>query len=285
MNIPTIAVLGSVIASLVAVPAAPALLADPTGAVTALTGEPANGTPHTVEMTRSPDGFHHTVETGQGAATLTGEADRFTMELDRPTATVTVRSSPDSRVQRIVSGPDTLTINRSGGRVVERCETVAGVLTSERHRGTTATSFSGTDRAAVRSRCQVLTHRLEDGASTLAQVAADVGLIDPDLSVTEVDAAMESITLANTGPVRATLDGWTLEDAAGTTYTFTDLSLASGEQVTVYSGDAGNTTVCDPSGGPHHERCWGDQQVWNDGGDTAILRDGDGSEITTHTYP
>lgn len=285
MELSTVAVVGSVIAALVSVPAAPVLFQNVDGAVATLTGNAAADTPHTVTSRRSPDGFRETVRTAQGTATFDGTSTRFTMTLESALFTVTAVSSPTARSQRIVAGPATLVVNRTTGRTVRSCETTDGILTARRENGAVERRFSGVNRSRVRATCQRLRDRLQQGVATLTQTAADLDLITGEVDVTTIDADTEVVVLANTGPVTADLDGWTLRDEAGTTYTFDALELGPGERVRVYSGDAGNATTCSPSDTPPYERCWTTSSVWNGGSDTAILRSDDGSEMARYSYP
>jgi len=70
---------------------------------------------------------------------------------------------------------------------------------------------------------------------------------------------------------------WTLRDLANNAYTFPSLTLAAGAEVRVWTkagtDDAANLY-------------WGRAQaVWNNTGDTAILRDAVGTEVARLTYP
>lgn len=70
---------------------------------------------------------------------------------------------------------------------------------------------------------------------------------------------------------------WTLRDLANNTFTFPGFTLAAGAEVRVWTkagvNDASNLF-------------WGrNQAVWNNsGGDTAILRDAGGNEVSRYSY-
>jgi endonuclease G len=91
------------------------------------------------------------------------------------------------------------------------------------------------------------------------------------------DLAGEYVLLQNGGTEAVTLTGWTLEDAAGVIYTFPVFTLAANAEVRVWvqaGSDAGANLY------------WGrTQPVWNNSGDTAILRDATGVEMSRFTYP
>ncbi|ELZ98948.1 endonuclease [Haloferax mucosum ATCC BAA-1512] len=87
----------------------------------------------------------------------------------------------------------------------------------------------------------------------------------------------ETVTLENGGDSAIDLSGWTISDAAGSTYTFADgTELASGATITLHTG-SGSDTATDV----YWERAGA---VWNNGGDTVTVRDATGSEVLTHTY-
>jgi len=78
----------------------------------------------------------------------------------------------------------------------------------------------------------------------------------------------EYLVFANRGDDSLELDGWTVTDAAGRSYTFRNYSLAPGERVTLYTGSGTNTETA---------RYWGESgAVWNKGGETVTVRTGGG---------
>lgn len=87
----------------------------------------------------------------------------------------------------------------------------------------------------------------------------------------------EYVTLTNTGDGPLTLDGWTVADEAGHTYRFGDgTTLEAGESLTLYTGSGEDTAT---------ERYWGQSgAVWNNGGDTVLVRDANGNLVTRHSY-
>jgi endonuclease G len=91
------------------------------------------------------------------------------------------------------------------------------------------------------------------------------------------DLAGEHVLLQNTGGRAASLAGWTLEDEAGATFTFPAFTLAPAAEVRVWV-QAG----ADDASNLYWSRT---QPVWNNGGDTAILRDANGLEVARFAYP
>jgi len=91
------------------------------------------------------------------------------------------------------------------------------------------------------------------------------------------DLVGEMARLENLGSGAQNLTGWTLEDEAGATFTFPAFTLLPGEQVRIWVR-AGTDSAAD--------LFWGrNGAVWNNGGDTAILRDENGTQRDLCTYP
>lgn len=87
----------------------------------------------------------------------------------------------------------------------------------------------------------------------------------------------ERVQIKNTGSSELDLSGYTLEDAAGHSYTFpSGFSLAPGASVWVHSG----------SGTDDYDDLYADfgYEIWNDYGDTAYLYDEDGDEADRRSY-
>lgn len=75
----------------------------------------------------------------------------------------------------------------------------------------------------------------------------------------------EWATVKNTGKRAVQLRRWKVRDRAGHTYTFGLLRLRPGRTVRLHTGSGTNTAA---------HRYWGqDWYVWNNTGDTAVLRD------------
>jgi endonuclease YncB( thermonuclease family) len=106
------------------------------------------------------------------------------------------------------------------------------------------------------------------------------GAVTPRLAVVAVQAEAdspvdESVTLANVGSDSLQLSNWTLSDAAGATFAFPALELRPGDRVTVRTGRGTDRTTLH----------WGrESYVWNDEGDTIVVRDGEDEEVLRTTY-
>ncbi len=106
----------------------------------------------------------------------------------------------------------------------------------------------------------------ESGQATIEWVYAEADYLND-----------ERVRITNTGDGDLDLSGYTLEDAAGNSYTFPDgFTLAPGASVWVHSG-SGDADYDDLYAEFGHE-------VWNDYGDTAYLYDEDGDEADSRSY-
>jgi competence protein ComEC len=88
----------------------------------------------------------------------------------------------------------------------------------------------------------------------------------------------EYVVFENAGDEPLDLSGWTVEDEAGRTYTFPDgYVLDAGATVTLRTGTGTDTDV---------DLYWGSgSAIWNNGGDTVIVRNSDGDPVLRETYP
>ena len=104
----------------------------------------------------------------------------------------------------------------------------------------------------------------------------------PDITAfpAQCDAvAFEFAQFENFGPP-VNLEGWTLADAAGNTYTFPYLVMPAGYQVRVWTGPG--LDFIGPAVADLHAAFSG--QLWGDTGDTLTLRDAAGRVVTKFDY-
>jgi len=106
--------------------------------------------------------------------------------------------------------------------------------------------------------------------------AADVRLVRIVYNPDGDDVAGERVEIRNVGGSAAALSGWTLEDAASYRYTFPAFTLAAGATVTVWV-KAGTDTGSELFSGRG-------SAVWNNEGDTAVVRDGFATVVDTCSY-
>lgn len=88
----------------------------------------------------------------------------------------------------------------------------------------------------------------------------------------------EWVRFTNAGVEAIDLDGWEVADeSASHRYTFDDLRLAPGADVTLFSG-------CGPDDEAARYWCVSGSAVWNNSGDTVFLRDPNGNIVTSLSY-
>ena len=87
----------------------------------------------------------------------------------------------------------------------------------------------------------------------------------------------EYVQIQNSGSALVNLDGWTLQDAGQNIFIFPAYELQPGETCRVYTNEE-HAEWCGFSFGQ------ADSAVWNNGGDTATLRDAQGAVVDWETY-
>ena len=102
-----------------------------------------------------------------------------------------------------------------------------------------------------------------------------------EAQITAIDAAPpvaldEYVLIKNVGLGALDMGGWKLSDLANNTYTFPAFTLAPGAEVKVWV-----KTGADDAANLFWNRS---SAVWNNGGDTATLRDAQGAIVSTFTY-
>ncbi|QLH77243.1 lamin tail domain-containing protein [Halosimplex rubrum] len=112
---------------------------------------------------------------------------------------------------------------------------------------------------------------VQGGELTLAEVNADAEGDDRE------HLNDEYLVFENTASDSLDLSGWTVEDEAGKTYTFPDdYTLEAGATVTLHTGSG---TVSES------DLYWGaGSPVWNNAGDTVIVRNSKGERVLMETY-
>ncbi|MDY6765980.1 MAG: lamin tail domain-containing protein [Candidatus Nanohaloarchaea archaeon] len=287
MNIGTVAIIGSILAGLLSIPATgTSITGDITAAgatVSGMSNTSFQDTPRTVTEEISPDAMTKTVETAFGTVRLHATAESFSADLETPRSHVTVQREAGEETVDFTGRTVALTIDRSPDSTSSTCETPQGTLTTATADGERRASFSGVHRQEVNAACDAARARLEQQMERINTVAADVGLV-PDVDIVGINETAESATVRNTGETQVDLRGWKLSDGSDNTYAFDIAELGPGETVTVYSDDAGDPEACTASSAPDYERCWDSSFVWNDDGETATLRNAQDETADTFTY-
>jgi hypothetical protein len=278
MNIANSAMLASIIASLVTLPAASAsATGDLEAAGAQLVGtseEEFSQIPQTVSEHIGPDSMETTIETSLGTARFESSGDTFISTLESPEHRIRKETEPGETVSELEGSTVTYTVIETPSTRTTECETPRGTQETTIEDGERETTFTGTERAEVLQRCDHAREQLQDGLTELATMAADLGMAEQEVSITELDEETEYVELTNTGPVPVDLANWTVEDASGNGYTFDSVTLEPDESIRLKSDEA--AADCD-------RFCW-DQVVWNNGGDTAILTNADGEQQDSLSY-
>ncbi len=90
----------------------------------------------------------------------------------------------------------------------------------------------------------------------------------------------EHVVITNEGSQAQNLQGWVLESApGGQRYTFPAVTVAPGATVRVHSGQGSAAAAAPPT-----DLAWTGRNVWNNAGDTAILFDPTGREVSRFSY-
>jgi len=87
----------------------------------------------------------------------------------------------------------------------------------------------------------------------------------------------EWVEIVNEGSAAVNLEGYSLKDEANHIYTFPAFTLQPGAAVRLYSGQGQDDAS---------SLYWGlvGEAVWNNGGDSAFLRDGEGNLVDSYSY-
>lgn len=111
----------------------------------------------------------------------------------------------------------------------------------------------------------------DDGRLVVAEVNADADGSDNE------NLAEEYVVLENVGTEPLDLSRWTVSDEAGHRYAFGAFTLEPGERVILRTGRGTDTATT---------VYWGrSSAVWNNDGDTVIVRDADGAVAAERSYP
>lgn len=289
MNFGTIATIGSIIAGLIALPTAGLPITGDIAAagaeVSGMAEDEFAETPRTVSQSVSDDVMEKTVKTAFGTVTFESTSETFYSHLETPRRQVSVERQPDKERMSFTGGETQLRIKETPATIESTCKTPNGVIKRTTDEGDSTTEFSGVKRETVEEQCTAAREELQESMARIRRVAVNLGLVLPTVEISQINASKESILIRNNGSTSVEFDGWTVSDEGSNRFSdFGNITLGSGETVTVYSGEAGEPESCDASGAPDYERCWDASFVWNDDGETATLRNSDGEVVDTHTY-
>jgi competence protein ComEC len=118
----------------------------------------------------------------------------------------------------------------------------------------------------------------DGGITTAAPAALAVAEINADAAGDDRENLNdEYVVFENTGSDPLDFSGWTVEDDVGQTYTVPEgTTLDPGATVTLHTGSGEDTET---------DLYWGSgSPIWNNGGDTVIVRTPDGTVVIEEAY-
>ncbi|GAB7093924.1 lamin tail domain-containing protein [Halolamina litorea] len=136
----------------------------------------------------------------------------------------------------------------------------------------------GSGTAPITSPTEATTDAPTTSTATDGGASIELATINADAEGDESENLNgEYVTFENTGSSSVDLSGWELADAADHTYTIPEGTvLEPGDRITIYTGSGTDTET---------ELYWGQSSpVWNNGGDTIILRDESGNIVIEEAY-
>lgn len=136
----------------------------------------------------------------------------------------------------------------------------------------------GSGTAPITDPAETTTDSTAETATATGDAALEIATIHADAEGDESENLNdEYVIFENTGSSSVDLSNWELADAADHTYTFPEGTVIEpGEQITIYTGSGTDTET---------ELYWGQSApVWNNDGDTVILRDDQGTTVIEETY-
>lgn len=277
----TTSVLAGVVAlGLLAIPAASTTIQQNSGIPSAEPPETSGGVsqqPVGVEsVNRSPTSVvRRTAEVGLEFVSRSGPDSKSSV-IERPGVRLRRKVSPGAKTWTLTTPSAELRVRREPSRVVETLEAAGGSMRMVREDGMTSSTYKG-DKQSLEITHEKLRERMSELQSDI-NVRRARARYSLNLSVREDPVnGSEHVVLENVGDQAADLSGWSIEDAAETSYTFEDLSLEPGESKRVYSE-------------PESEVDYGDKAVfntgiaWNDDEDTASLNTETGERLTSVSY-
>jgi hypothetical protein len=94
--------------------------------------------------------------------------------------------------------------------------------------------------------------------------------------IVSLNAVDEFVAIENKGNVPLNLESWTISDAAGHVYTFPSFYIQPSQTVTIHTGTGSDTQL---------DLYWNSgRPVWNNDGDTAILKNDKGEDVSEYSY-
>ncbi len=306
MNLTDIIIVGSIITGLLSIPfLATNSYSDyiPAGkAILGINESDVTKIPARASKTLSFDRFERTYETAFGKFYFMMAPDNIIQELSRPGTTVKVIASSDKSIWQLTTHKYMLKIIQDPDKTIEEFSNADGSIVRVKQNGGINETFQGFNPEVLQSDMQTARTMLENEVNKMEQIKlqsvlpeitafnSNIPINQPQnngsstaysVRITSISYSTEWVEIVNNGEESVDIGGWTLQDASSNIYTFpSSFILNPGSTVRIYSGSAYNTCTNSQT-----SLCWKASSVWNDGGDTATLRDSLGNLVSTYSYP
>jgi len=245
----------------------------------------------------SADRFERTYETAFGKFRFIMAPDNIFQELSRPGTNVQVITTSSQGIWKLTTHNYMLKITEDPDRTIEEFSSADGSIIRLKEKGGINETFEGFNPDILLAQMEIARTLLNDEVAKmetikLQTIIPELGVnqsnpIQPPqppsqyhINITSINYTEEWVEIVNYGSSSVNMENWTLSDTGNHIFTFPDFTLAPSNSVRVYSGNAYSS--CTPS---ETVLCWTSSQIWNNGGDTATLKDNLGNTVSTYTYP
>jgi len=230
------------------------------------------------------DSFYGSIESAFEEFETYVNQDRANATLVSPSARTEMKRSYSNTTWRMSSSSGQITLVESPSRTLVRVETAEGTLEEVREDGSVEESFEGSDRQKVERAKIRLMSRLEARKETMEErstrLASDGGT-EPGVELVANSStgsgygnnSEEHVILENTGIQEIDLQSWKIGNNNPDFYTFGDVKIGPGERLRVYSKEVDADDAVTETG-----------LTWEDGGDTAALKNSDGETVAEESY-
>lgn len=229
--------------------------------------------PVKITTSRDSSSFNQTVISSHKKTVKRVMTNRSITIYESPDYRIKIKKKPDMEMKTLKSSNGKLTIVNSSDMDILKVEGPEGVLSRKTVNGDVDTKFKGVDINQLRDRREKLISTMETNLDSFDTDSGQMNRFDiyvqPDTSL----GKGEYVMIENIGGSKVDLEGWSIEDEAGSGYTFTGNStLEVNQTIRVYSGYE------------EAEYYWGDGAIWNEGGDTAKLYDREDELVAEYSY-
>lgn len=289
MNLTDILIVASIITGLTSVPfVASSIGSDygPTGNII-LDMDNSSSVPGELSRSLTSGKFEQTYETPFGRLDVVMEADRVYQELSRPDRRTVVEQTPEKTEWKLTSQDYTLTITRTGEKIVDEFVSPDGYLEKIKKMGNTEETVRGDVEGEYQEAKELLNEDLEKineimeehmeipGETETYSVVINEVLPDPDEDYNgdnQTDSDDEFIEIYNHGDSDLNISNWTLEDEIGNELKIPNKTLESGDLITFYKSE---------DLGGEWEGSW---PTLNNNGDTITLYNENKNKVDSFEY-